>query len=89
MEPVKKKIKILKAEYVKQCESIAILGQCSEGEIKTQINKSSFDFGARSEKEIDYEMEKTASLMQGKEIYMIFDTELEDKIDCGQGLNYR
>ena len=42
-----------------------------------------------NEKEIDYEMEKTASLMQGKEIYMIFDTELEDKIDCGQGLNYR
>ena len=88
MEPVKKKIKILKAEYVKSCESIAILGECSDGQIKTQINKSSFSFGSRTEEEIDYEMEKTAHLMEGKEIYLVFDAELEDKIDCGQRLHY-
>jgi hypothetical protein len=89
MEPVTRKIKILKAEYVKDAESIAILGECSEGQVKTQINKSSFSFGARTTAEIDYEMEKTAHLMVGKEINLVFDAELENKIDCGQGLNYR
>ena len=88
MEPVKKKIKILKAEYVKSCESIAILGECSDGQIKTQINKSSFSFGSRTEEEIDYEMEKFAQRVEGKEIYLVFDPELEDKIDCGQRLHY-
>jgi hypothetical protein len=88
MEPTKKKIKVLRAEYVKDCESIVILGECGEGQMRTQINKSSFSFGARTEAEIDYEMEKTASLMVGKEINLVFDAELEQKIDCGQRLNY-
>jgi len=88
MEPVKKTIKVLKAEYVKDCESIVILGECGEGRLRTQINKSSFSFGARTEEEIDYEMEKTANLMQGKVISIVFDGELEQKIDCGQRLNY-
>ena len=88
MEPVTKKIKVLKAEYIKDAESIAILGECSEGKLRTQISKSSFSFGSRTEAEIDYEMEKTASLMEGKEINLVFDEELEQKIDCGQRLSY-
>jgi len=88
MEPVQKRIKVLRAEYVKDCESIVILGECGDGQMRTQINKSSFSFGSRTEAEIDYEMEKTASMMVGKEIRLVFDAELEEKIDCGQRLNY-
>jgi hypothetical protein len=88
VEPVAKKIKILKAEYVKDADSIVILGECSEGQMRTQINKSSFSFGSRTEEEIDYEMEKLAHLMKGKTINLVFDEELEQKIDCGQRLNY-
>lgn len=88
MEPVKKTIKVLRAEYVKDAESIVILGECSEGKMRTQINKSSFSFGSRSEAEIDYEMEKTAYMMVGKSINVVFDEELEKKIDCGQRLIY-
>jgi len=88
MEPVKKKIKVLRAEYVKDVDSIVILGECEEGNLRTQINKSSFYFGARTEKEIDYEMEKTAELMVGKYISIVFDEELEQKIECKQRLVY-
>ena len=88
MEPVTKRIKVLKAEYVKEADSILILGEYAEGRLKTQISKSSFSFGSRTEKEIDYEMEKTANLMVGKEINLVFDGELEGKIDCGQRLTY-
>jgi len=88
MEPVKKKIKVVKAEYVKDADSIAILGECGEGEIKTQIHKSSFDANGRSDAEMDYEMEKLAHLLVGKNIDLVFDAELEQKIECGQRLNY-
>lgn len=88
MEPIKKPIKVLRAEYIKDCESIAILGECDQGRVKTQINKSSFSFGKRTNVEIDYEMEKTAYLLVGKTINIVFDEELENKIDCGQRLVY-
>jgi hypothetical protein len=88
MASVLKKIKVLEAKYIKEAESIAIVGQCSDGNIKTQIGKSSFDFGKRSEQEIDYEMEKTAHLMEGKLINMVFDDELDKKIEAKQFLNY-
>jgi len=88
MEPVKKKIQVLKAEYVKEAQSIAILGECSEGGVKTQIHKSSFDQNGRSDEEMDYEMEKLAHLMVGKNISLVFDGELEKKIECGQRLSY-
>lgn len=88
MEPVKKKIKVLEATYVKEADSIAIVGECGEGTIKTQIHKSAFSFGARTEKEIDYEMAKTAYMMKNKIINLVFDPELDLKIQDKQRLNY-
>ena len=88
MEPVTKKIKVLTAKYVKDAESIAILGECEEGEIKTQISNSCFSFGSRTPKEIDHEMEKTAKLMVGKYINLVFDEDLNKKISFGEGLDY-
>jgi len=89
MEPVKKEIQVLKAEYVKECESIVILGECSDGKIRTQINKSSFSFGRRTPEQIDAEMQKTAKMMEGKKINLVFDGELDDKIETGHPLHYR
>lgn len=89
MEPVVKKIKILDAQYIKEADSIAILGECSDGILRHQIHKSSFSFGNRSEKEIDYEMEKTAHMFIGKTIDFAFDPELELKIECRQPLKYK
>jgi hypothetical protein len=79
MSHVTKKIKVLEAEYVRDAESIVVIGECSEGKMRAQINKSSFDFGRRSKDEIDYEMEKTAYMMIGKSINMVFDEDLEKK----------
>jgi hypothetical protein len=89
MEPVVRKIKVLEAKYVKEAESIIILGEGEEGKLRTQINKACFSFGRRTEEEIDYEMEKTAHLLVGKHINLAFDEELDAKIQCGNRLNYR
>jgi len=88
MEPVIKTIKVLEAQYVKEADSIVILGEGDGGKLRTQINKACFSFGKRTEKEIDYEMEKTAHLLVGKKINLAFDEELEAKIQCGNRLSY-
>jgi hypothetical protein len=84
-EPIKRKVKVLDAQYVPEAESILIVGECQEGRFRQQIHKSSFFFG---EKDVDKEMTKTAELMVGKQIYMVFDTELEDKIKDHTPLKY-
>lgn len=84
-EPVKRKVRVLNAEYVPEAESILILGECQEGRFRQQIHKSSFTFG---DKDVDTEMKKTAELMVGKQIYMVFDTDLENKIKDNYPLKY-
>ena len=86
--PVKRKIRVLEARYVKEAGSIAIIGECQEGKMTNQINKSCFSFGDRTEDQIDREMEKTADIMVGKEIYIVFDPELNDKIKDNFPLKY-
>ena len=88
MEPVIRAIKVLEAEYVKEAESIIILGESKDGKLRTQINNGCFSFGKRTEEEIDYEMEKTAHLLIGKTINLAFDEELDAKIQCGNNLKY-
>jgi hypothetical protein len=88
MEPVKRKVKVVEAEYIKEAESILIVGEHEGNKMRTQISKSCFSFGTRTEAEIDKEMEKTASLMIGKNINLVFDEDLENKIECNEGLSY-
>ena len=78
-EPVEREIKVLEAEYVKDAESILIIGECCEGRLRTQINKSCFAYGDRTEEEITEELEKTAELMVGKTIKMVFDEDLDGR----------
>ena len=87
-EPVKKRVKVLKAKYVKEADSIAIVGECEQGRFIHQIHRSAFSFGDRSEAEIIRELEKTAAMMVGKQINIVFDPELNGKIDDHISLKY-
>ncbi len=74
--PIERPIKVLEAQYIKDAQSILIVGECSEGRLRTQINRNCFSYGTRSEEEIIEELNKTAALMVGKTIKMVFDEEL-------------
>ena len=84
-EAVKKKVKVLEAIYVKEADSILILGECEQGQLKHQIHSSCFVFG---NKDKETEMKKTAELMLGKTIWMVFDPDLEGKIKDKMSLKY-
>ena len=83
--PVKKKVKVLEADYVEDADSILIIGECSDGRLRHQIHSSCFVFGNKNKEE---EMKKTAQLMIGKIIFMVFDTELNGKIKDHAKLKY-
>ena len=83
--PVEKKVKVIKAKYVENADSILILGECDEGQLKHQINSSCFYFGNKNKK---VEMEKLAELMIGKTIKMVFDPDLDQKIKDHVSLKY-
>jgi hypothetical protein len=83
--PVKKKVKVLEADYVADADSILIIGECSEGRLRHQIHSSCFTFG---NKDKVAEMKKTAQLMIGKTLFMVFDVELNGKIKDHAKLKY-
>jgi len=84
-EPVKRKVKILKADYVKEADCILVVGECEQGRLRHQIHSSCFSFG---DKDVEAEMKKTAELMIGKTIWMVFDPDLPEKIKDQSELNY-
>lgn len=84
-EPIKKKVKVLEADYVKDADCILIVGECEEGRLRHQIHSNCFEFGKKDKEE---EMKKTAKLMRGKTIWMVFDTELDGKIKDQIQLKY-
>jgi hypothetical protein len=84
-EPVKRKVRVIKAEYVPEAESILMVGECQEGRFRQQIHKNCFKFG---NKDVATEMTKLAELMIGKQIFMVFDPDLNDKIEDNYPLKY-
>lgn len=86
---VKRRVKILKAEYSDEAKSILILGECSEGKFRNQIHKDCFSYGNRSDKEIRHELEKTAEMMINKTIIMVFDPDLDERIESNGPLEYK
>lgn len=84
-EPVKRKVKVLRAEWVPDVESVLVYGECQEGRFRQQIHKSCFSFG---DKDVAVEMTKLAELMIGKYIYMVFDPDLDKKLSESYPLNY-
>jgi len=87
--PVKRKIRVLKAEYVDDAQSILIQGEYKEGLLRHQIHRDCFSYGDRSEEEIVKELQKTADMMIGREIEIIYDPELDDKIQDNVSIRYR
>lgn len=83
--PVKRKVKVLEAKYVEEADAILILGECQEGRFRQQINSSCFSFGNKNKKD---EMIITAELMLGKNIYMVFDPDLDERIKDHSKLKY-
>jgi len=87
--PVKRKIQVLKADYVKEAQSILIVGECQEGRFRTQIHRDSLaSYGTRSEEEIVQEVSKTAQMMVGKTITIVFDPDLDERLDSNAPLDY-
>jgi hypothetical protein len=82
---VKRKVQVMDAEYVKDVDSIVIFGECSDGRLRHQIHSSCFNFGDRDKTE---EMKKTAKMMIGKNITMVFDPDLLEKIKDHAKLKY-
>ena len=82
---VTRRVKIIEAQYIEEADSILILGECKEGRLHQQIHSSLFSFGNKDKKK---EMEKTAELMIGKTINIVFDPELNDKIKDHVSLKY-
>ena len=78
--PIEKDIKVLEAKYVDEAQSILIVGECAEGRLRTQINRNCFSYGNRTEAEILQELQKTAELMVGKTIKMVFDEDLNARL---------
>ena len=74
--PVTRAIKVLEAQYVNDAQSILIVGECTEGRLRTQIHRNCFAYGNRTEEEIKDELEKTAIMMIGKTINMVFDYDM-------------
>lgn len=70
---VTKVIKVLQAEYLRDADSILIVGEYEDGKMRHQIHRSCFEFGRRSESEIVEELEKTAAMMVGKKMRIEFD----------------
>ena len=87
-ESVKRKVHVLDAEYSDEAKSILIVGECQEGKFRNQIHRNCFSYGNRSEPEIINELKKTADMMKGKVIDMIFDPDLDKRIDENGPLNY-
>lgn len=83
--PVKRIVRVIEAEYVAEADSICVVCECSDGKVRNQIHSSCFTFGDKNKEE---EMKKLAGLMIGKNINMVFDTELDGKIKDHYPLKY-
>lgn len=94
-EPLKVKARVLEVKYIKDVKSIAMKLQCDKGEWLSQIHRDNIaTFGNRTEKEIQEEMEKYATMLRdiyvGKDKFVnaVFDEDLEGKIKDHVPLKY-
>ena len=92
-EPQKIKAKLLDAQYVKEAQSVLMLVECDKGKFRTQINRSAIaSFGNRTEEEIEKEMIKYVEILKGKKlgksIFVVFDTDLDKKLQDHYPLKY-
>ena len=84
-EPTKLTIRVTEAEYVDEAESILLVGEYEQGQLRHQLHKSMFDFSGKNPKT---EMEKTAKMMIGKLINIVYDPDLDGKIGDHVSIKY-
>lgn len=84
-EPLKKKVRVLEAKYVKEADSIILMGEIDGGKIRHQISSSCFSFG---DKNVEKEMTILANLMIGKYLYLVCDTDIDGKIKDHVNIKY-
>jgi len=92
-EPQKIKCRLLEASYVKEAQSILLLLECEKGRFRTQMHRNTIaTFGNRTEEEIEKEMEKYVDILKSnylyKPLYMVFDPDLDNKIEDNYPLKY-
>jgi len=85
-EPIKKEVLVREARYYSGDDSIIFIGECDLGEVRHQIPSDSFTFG---NKDKVAEMNKLAEMLVGKKISIVFDPDLNSKINDGHGLKYK
>jgi hypothetical protein len=85
-EPVLKKVKVINASYSEEADSILLLCEFPEGRANHQIHSSCFQFRPGQNKAL--EMEKTAQLMIGKHISIVFDPDLDERIKANAPIKY-
>lgn len=76
MPKITKLMLVNEAAYVEESDSIVMVCECEEGKIRHQIHSSAFTFG---NKDKAFEMQKTAELMVGKKINVVFDPKEKKK----------
>jgi hypothetical protein len=91
--PVKKRVKVIGATYLEEKKAFHIVGECDEGDLQQLIERDALfptidRITDMSYEDIVYEMHKTAQIMQGKEIWLVFDPEAQKKLDNGEELDY-
>ena len=90
--PVKRKLKVLSAKYVEEAKSVLMVGECSEGRFRTQVHRDSLiPQGIRSdvtEKELTKEFTQFSKSIVGKELLIVFDPDLTERLAANAPLNY-
>lgn len=96
-EPVKRKIKVLDAQYIEEADSVLIAGECQEGRFRQQIHSSNLlksIFGenylkiTESEKKNGMKIFAEELRRRSTPFYMVFDPDLNDKIEDNYPLKY-
>jgi len=72
-DTVEDKLKVLEASYDEEMDSIVLVGECREQHVRHRLPSSLFEFG---DKDKATEMKKTAAMMVGKTINMVFNPDL-------------
>lgn len=92
-EPVKKRVKVLGAQYAHEAMCIVLQVRCEQGEFKTQIPLKSVlpnitNLNSFSESDLKEATKVFCLAIIGKEIMCVSDKELDEKLKDNHKLEY-
>lgn len=89
--PVKKRFKILDADYVHEAESMLLYGELPEGPLRTQVPVSSLtkvDLSRLTTEEKILALKIFAEDLKGKTVDFVFDPDLDKRLKANDPLKY-